>query len=106
MADGAGQSISSSTCFIRRKAVNAVAFRRTGCVVGIIVYKKQSHCVLLFASGFAERNAKNASHNKKRTALMSALTLKVAVNLTGQALATGREISAAPQTIADRKNVV
>ncbi|SIR77781.1 GlcG/HbpS family heme-binding protein [Pseudomonas sp. A214] len=31
---------------------------------------------------------------------MSALTLKVAVNLTGQALAAGREISAAPLTIA------
>ena len=31
---------------------------------------------------------------------MSALTLKVAINLTGQALAAGREISAAPLTIA------
>lgn len=31
---------------------------------------------------------------------MSALTLKVAVNLTGQALAAGREISAAPLTMA------
>ncbi|AVU74930.1 MULTISPECIES: GlcG/HbpS family heme-binding protein [Pseudomonas] len=31
---------------------------------------------------------------------MSALTLKVAVSLTGQALAAGREISAAPLTIA------
>ncbi|WLH14173.1 heme-binding protein [Pseudomonas hefeiensis] len=31
---------------------------------------------------------------------MSVLTLKIAVNLTGQALAAGREISAAPLTIA------
>lgn len=31
---------------------------------------------------------------------MSALTLKVAVNLTGQTLAAGREISAAPLTVA------
>ena len=31
---------------------------------------------------------------------MSALTLKVAVNLVGQALATGREIHAAPLTVA------
>jgi len=31
---------------------------------------------------------------------MSALTLKVAVNLAGQALAAGREISAAPLTVA------
>ncbi|SEO74745.1 heme-binding protein [Pseudomonas sp. NFACC39-1] len=31
---------------------------------------------------------------------MSALTLKVAVNLTGQALAAGRDISAAPLTVA------
>ncbi|MEN2396998.1 GlcG/HbpS family heme-binding protein [Pseudomonas halotolerans] len=31
---------------------------------------------------------------------MSALTLKAAINLTGQALAAGREISAAPLTVA------
>ncbi|MBT2340505.1 MULTISPECIES: GlcG/HbpS family heme-binding protein [Pseudomonas] len=31
---------------------------------------------------------------------MSALTLKIAVNLTGQALAAGREVNAAPLTVA------
>jgi uncharacterized protein GlcG (DUF336 family) len=39
-------------------------------------------------------------HNKRRTAPMSVLTLKVAVNLAGQALAAGREANAAPLTVA------
>ncbi|MGC3394311.1 hypothetical protein ACPTJS_15915, partial [Enterococcus faecalis] len=40
------------------------------------------------------------THNKIRTAAMSALTLKLAVNLAGQAITAGRTISAAPLTIA------
>ena len=40
------------------------------------------------------------SYNKRRTATMSALTLKVALALTAQALNAGRQTSAAPLTVA------
>jgi hypothetical protein len=46
MADAAGQSFSSSACFIRRKADNPVAFRRAWRFAEIIVYKNKLNCGL------------------------------------------------------------
>jgi uncharacterized protein GlcG (DUF336 family) len=46
------------------------------------------------------KKSQRLSHNKIRTAPMSALTLKVAVNLASQAIAAGRTIASAPLTIA------
>jgi uncharacterized protein GlcG (DUF336 family) len=75
------------------------AFRRKQGFAKIIVYKNKICCVLFVVWIFLS-NTPIFPNNKIRTAPMSALTLNVAVSLAGKALAFGREISAAPLTIA------
>jgi uncharacterized protein GlcG (DUF336 family) len=63
------------------------------------IQKNNSLCSICCV-GFRLAGIQSFPHNKIRTAPMSALTLKVAVSLTGRAIASGRKIAAAPLTIA------
>jgi len=66
-----------------------------------LLYTKIYLIVLyLLCEGLPKVKPKRLSNNKRGTASMSALTLNVAVNLAGQALVAGREINAAPLTVA------
>jgi hypothetical protein len=60
MANGAGQFISSSACFIRLNLDFAAVFHRFRGIEKIIVYKKMYSCVLFVVFGFAESEALKA----------------------------------------------
>jgi uncharacterized protein GlcG (DUF336 family) len=75
--------------FVGWMALRKLLYTKTNVVVFYLLYRS------------SYRNTrKNFPNNKIRTAPMSALTLKVAVSLASKAIAFGREIGAAPLTIA------
>ncbi|QKS85236.1 hypothetical protein [Pseudomonas bijieensis] len=60
MANGAGQFISSSACFIRLNLGFAAVFHHLMEIEKIIVYKNMCSCVLFAVFVFAESEARKA----------------------------------------------